>query len=114
MEIRVELAETRPLPPEVDLAAYRIVQEALTNVARHAAATAAVVRVRPDRDDVLVEVEDDGTGGPGTPGNGILGMGERARALGGSLATGPRPDGGFRVAARLPLRPGPAPAGAPT
>ena len=65
--IRTEFAETRPLPPEVDLAAYRIVQEALTNVARHAGATAAVVRVRPDRDDVLVEVEDDGTGAPGAP-----------------------------------------------
>ncbi|WP_158848619.1 sensor histidine kinase [Saccharothrix deserti] len=114
LEIRIELAETRPLPPEVDLAAYRIVQEALTNVNRHAGATAAVVRVRPDRDDVLVEVEDDGTGAPGEPGNGILGMRERAQALGGSLTTGPQPDGGFRVCARLPLRPGPVPAGAPT
>jgi signal transduction histidine kinase len=113
LEIRTELAETRPLPPEVDLAAYRIVQEALTNVTRHAGATAAVIRVRPDRDDVLVEVEDDGTGAPGTPGNGIRGMGERARALGGSLTTGPGPDGGFRVRARLPLRPVPVPAGAP-
>jgi signal transduction histidine kinase len=113
LEIRTELAETRTLPPEVDLAAYRIVQEALTNVTRHAGAKAAVVRVRPDRDDVLVEVEDDGTGAPGAPGNGILGMRERARALGGSLTTGPRPDGGFRVCARLPLRPGPVPAGEP-
>ncbi|WP_422733526.1 sensor histidine kinase [Micromonospora sp. WMMD558] len=113
LEIRTELAETRPLPPEVDLAAYRIVQEALTNVTRHAGATAVVVRVRPDRDDVLVEVEDDGTGAPGLPGKGILGMGERARALGGSLTTGPGPGGGFQVRARLPLRPGPAPAGAP-
>jgi signal transduction histidine kinase len=114
VEIRTELAATRPLPPEVDLAAYRIVQEALTNVARHAGATTAVVRVRLDRDDVLVEVEDDGTGVPGAPGNGILGMRERARALGGSLTTGPRPDGGFRVCARLPLRPDPVPAGALT
>ncbi|MFI2651916.1 sensor histidine kinase [Micromonospora fulviviridis] len=113
LAIRTEVAEIRPLPPEVDLAAYRIVQEALTNVTRHATATAAVVRVRPDRDDVLVEVEDDGTGGPGAPGNGILGMGERARALGGSLTTGSGPDGGFRVCARLPLRPGPVPAGDP-
>jgi signal transduction histidine kinase len=112
LAIRTELAETRPLPPEVDLAAYRIVQEALTNVTRHAGATAAVIRVRPDSGDVLVEVEDDGTGAPGAPGNGIIGMGERARALGGSLAAGPGPDGGFRVRARLPLRPGPVPAGA--
>jgi signal transduction histidine kinase len=113
LEIRTELAETRPLPPEVDLAAYRIVQEALTNVARHAGASAAVVRVRPDHDDVLVEVEDDGTGVPGVPGNGILGMRERAQALGGSLTTGPRPDGGFVVRARLPLRSRPVQAGVP-
>ena len=104
LEIRVDLAETRPLPPEVDLAAYRIVQEALTNVTRHAGATTAVVRVRPDHDDVLVEVEDDGAGAPGVPGNGITGMRERAQALGGSLTAGPSPDGGFRVHARLPLR----------
>ncbi|MQA28066.1 MAG: sensor histidine kinase [Micromonosporaceae bacterium] len=113
LEIRTELAETRPLPADVDLAAYRIVQEALTNVTRHAGATTAVIRVRPDRDDVLVEIEDDGAGAPGPPGNGILGMDERARALGGSLTTGPGPDGGFRVRARLPLRPGPVPAEAP-
>ncbi|MET7705942.1 sensor histidine kinase [Micromonospora sp. NPDC005413] len=113
LKIRTELAETRSLSPEVDLAVYRIVQEALTNVARHAGATAAVVRVRPDHDDVLVEVEDDGTGTPGTPGSGILGMRERARALGGSLTTGAQPDGGFRVCARLPLRPVPAQAGEP-
>ncbi|MEU5960482.1 sensor histidine kinase [Micromonospora parva] len=108
LEIRTELAETRSLPPEVDLAVYRIVQEALTNVARHAGATTAVVRVRPDHDDVLVEVEDDGTSQPGTPGSGIVGMRERARALGGSLSAGSQPDGGFRVCARLPVRPGPA------
>ncbi|MFJ6671472.1 sensor histidine kinase [Actinosynnema sp. NPDC091369] len=104
LEIRVDLAGTPPLPPEVDLAAYRIVQEALTNVTRHAAATAAVVRVRPEDGDVVVEVEDDGTGTPGAPGNGILGMRERAQALGGTVTAGPRPDGGFRVHARLPLR----------
>jgi signal transduction histidine kinase len=110
LEIHTELAETRPLPPEVDLAAYRIVQEALTNVTRHAGATTAVIRVRPDRDDLLVEVEDDGTGTPDPPGSGIIGMGERARALGGSLTTGPGSGGGFRVRARLPL--GPVPEGA--
>ncbi|SCL44411.1 Signal transduction histidine kinase [Micromonospora citrea] len=113
LEIRTELAGTPPLPPEVDLAAYRIVQESLTNVTRHAGAAAAVIRVRPDRGDLLLEVEDDGTGTPGPPGNGIVGMGERARALGGSLHAGPGPDGGFRVRARLPLRPDPVPAGAP-
>lgn len=104
LRVRTELGEDRRLPAEVDLAAYRIVQEALTNVTRHAAASSAVVRVRsaPGEGDVLVEIEDDGTRAPGEPGNGILGMAERARALGGSLETGPRPDGGFRVSARLP------------
>jgi signal transduction histidine kinase len=111
--IRTELAGDRPLPAEVDLAAYRIVQEALTNVTRHAGATAAVVRVRLEDDEVLVEVEDDGAGAAGVPGNGILGMRERARALGGSLTTGPGTDGGFRVCARLPLRAGRVPAGGP-
>ncbi|MFI9005661.1 sensor histidine kinase [Actinosynnema sp. NPDC053489] len=104
LDIRVDLAETGPLPPEVGRAAFRIVQEALTNVTRHAGATAVVVRVRSADGEVLVEVEDDGTGVPGAPGNGILGMRERARALGGSLTAGPNPGGGFRVLARLPLR----------
>ncbi|MET7864645.1 sensor histidine kinase [Micromonospora taraxaci] len=113
VDIRTEFAEVGSLPPEVDLAVYRIVQEALTNVTRHARAATAVVRVRSDSDDVLVEVEDDGTGAPGAPGSGILGMHERARALGGSLSTGTRPDGGFRVHARLPLRPRPAPTSEP-
>ncbi|MEV1154717.1 sensor histidine kinase [Micromonospora chokoriensis] len=113
VDIRTEFAEVGSLPPEVDLAVYRIVQEALTNVTRHARAATAVVRVRSDSDDVLVEVEDDGTGAPGAPGSGILGMHERARALGGSLTTGTRPDGGFRVHARLPLRPRPAPTSEP-
>ncbi|MFD6140251.1 sensor histidine kinase [Promicromonospora sp. NPDC060271] len=104
LRVRTELGEAGKLSAEVDLAAYRIVQEALTNVARHAAASSAVVRVRsgPAAGDVLVEIEDDGTRTPGEPGTGILGMAERARALGGSLETGPRPDGGFRVSARLP------------
>lgn len=106
LRVRTELGEVRELPAEVDLAAYRIVQEALTNVARHAAASSAVVRVRSDEGNVLVEIEDDGTRAPGEPGNGILGMAERARALGGSLETGPRPDGGFRVSARLPASSG--------
>ncbi|MDG4808851.1 sensor histidine kinase [Micromonospora sp. WMMD1120] len=111
LTIRAELTETRSLPREVDLAVYRIVQEALTNVARHADATTAVVRVRADDDDVLVEIEDDGAGQSGAPGSGILGMRERARALGGSVVTGAQPGGGFRVRARLPLRQVPTPVG---
>jgi signal transduction histidine kinase len=91
------------LPPSVELAAYRIVQEALTNVSRHARARSATVRLRYADDDVTVEVEDDGVGGAATPGNGITGMRERAAALGGVAEAGPRPGGGFRVVAHLPI-----------
>jgi signal transduction histidine kinase len=90
------------LPPAVELAAYRIVQEALTNVSRHARARTATVRVRYDGD-VTVEVVDDGVGGPVAVGNGITGMRERAAALGGDVETGPGPTGGFRVVAHLPI-----------
>ncbi|MEU8427667.1 sensor histidine kinase [Micromonospora sp. NPDC048887] len=113
LAVRTEVTDTGPLPPEVDLSAYRIVQEALTNVSRHAGASTAVVRVVPDGDEVVVEVADDGVGPAGPPGTGVLGMGERARALGGSLTTGPGPDGGFLVRARLPLRPASLPVPAP-
>jgi signal transduction histidine kinase len=96
----------RPLPPGVDRAAYRIVQEAVTNVHRHAGAGTASVHV--DYGDWLtVQVDDDGRGGAPDPdgvGSGIAGMRERAAAAGGSLEAGPRPEGGFRVRARLPLR----------
>jgi signal transduction histidine kinase len=90
------------LPAAVELAAYRIVQESLTNVSRHAAAHSVLVRVRYG-DDVTVEVVDDGVGGAADPGNGITGMRERATALGGDLTAGPVPGGGFRVTARLPI-----------
>jgi signal transduction histidine kinase len=100
----------RELPIGLDLAAYRIVQEALTNVYRHAGATSARVLLAYREDDLIVQVDDDGTGN-GHPaavdleggGNGIPGMRERAVALGGGLTAGPRPSGGFRVRARLPL-----------
>lgn len=95
------------LPPAVEAAAYRIVQEALTNVTRHARATRAEVRVRID-DAVAVEVVDDGVGGALVPGTGITGMRERARALGGDLEAGPSPGGGFAVRGRLPLGGAPA------
>ncbi|WP_119729933.1 sensor histidine kinase [Thermomonospora amylolytica] len=94
-----------PLPVEVDLAAYRIVQESLTNVARHARARTVTVRLDRGPDAVTVEVADDGDGpAHGAPGSGITGMRERARALGGELTAGPRPGGGFAVRARLPHR----------
>jgi signal transduction histidine kinase len=98
----------RPLPPGLDLAAYRIVQEALTNVTRHANARSATVRITEDDRVLTVEVVDDGRGGStlaSTPGagTGISGMRERAAALGGHLDAGPRPGGGFAVRAELPL-----------
>jgi signal transduction histidine kinase len=97
----------RPLPFSVDAAAYRIVQEALTNVTRHAGPAIAVVRVSYTERDLAVQVDDDGSGPPPDPhaagGRGIVGMRERAAALGGELQAGPRPGGGFRVRARLPL-----------
>jgi signal transduction histidine kinase len=97
----------RRLPAAVDLAAYRIVQESLTNVARHAGPTAVTVRVAYGEHDLGIEVADDGRpAGHGTQeaaGNGISGMRERAAALGGHLDAGPRPDRGFQVRALLPL-----------
>jgi signal transduction histidine kinase len=102
----------RPLPPGVDLAAYRIVQEALTNVVRHVGPTRVTIELRERGDALTITIEDDGPkpGGsspsaaaPLAPGNGIAGMRERASALGGSLDAGRRPGGGFRVVATLPL-----------
>jgi signal transduction histidine kinase len=94
------------LPAAVDLAGYRIVQEALTNVLRHAGATGAEVRVEHRADAVQLEVTDTGIGGTPSPGGtGIAGMRERATVLGGVLIAGPRPGGGFRVHAVLPVPP---------
>lgn len=97
--------EARPVPASVDLAVYRIVQEALTNVARHAQPASAVVRLAYGACDVTVEVDDAGarSSGNGVAGNGIAGMRERVAALGGEFSAGPRSDAGFRVKARLPL-----------
>jgi signal transduction histidine kinase len=98
--------EPRAVPASVDLAVYRIVQEALTNVARHARPAAAVVRLSYGEEDVTVEVDDagvQGSDGNGAGGNGIAGMRERVAALGGEFSAGPRPGTGFRVKARLPL-----------
>jgi signal transduction histidine kinase len=99
----VVTGEPVPLPAAVDHAAYRIVQESLTNVARHAGPAAATVRVGYEPRHVVLEITDDGRGraGGGT-GHGIAGMRERAAAVHGSLEAGPRPEGGFRVLARLP------------
>jgi signal transduction histidine kinase len=106
-----EAGRPAPLPADVDLAAYRIIQEALTNSARHSGGTTATVRVAYGDGGLILEVADDGVprpaARPGTrvsrPGNGIAGMTERAKALGGTLQAGPRPEGGFGVRAWLPL-----------
>lgn len=111
--------ERRPLPTGIDLAAYRIVQESLTNTRRHAGAQSATVLLGFSDRELDLRIDDDGAGPPpsGRPGgNGLLGMRERAHALGGTLETGPGPERGFRVRARLPLPPlepaGPAEDGA--
>jgi signal transduction histidine kinase len=115
LAVHVEEAERpAPLPADVDLAAYRIIQEALTNSARHSGGTKATVRVAYGDGALIVEVDDDGTPRPagsgfrpGTrangSGNGIAGMTERAKSLGGTLQAGPRPEGGFGVRAWLPV-----------
>ncbi|MEU8497086.1 sensor histidine kinase [Streptomyces lavendulae] len=95
----------RTLPPGADLAAFRILQEALTNVVRHSGSRTARIRLAWRPDGLELRVDDDGpaTGDPaGGSGNGLAGMRERAAALGGTIEAGPRPDGGFRVIARLP------------
>jgi len=106
VELEVAGAD-RPLPPGVDLSAYRIVQEALTNSVKHAGPARASVRVRCGERAVEVEVVDDGQGPrPGhRPGHGLAGMRERTTLLGGELDAGPAPGGGFAVRARLPLEP---------
>jgi signal transduction histidine kinase len=92
------------LPAGVDIAGYRIVQESLTNVVRHAAATTASVAVRIEPAALRIEVSDDGTDTPGDePGFGILGMRERVALYGGTLDAGARPAGGYRVRACLPV-----------
>ncbi|WP_432253716.1 sensor histidine kinase [Streptomyces sp. HNM1019] len=134
LEVSVRQEGTaRPLPPGVDLTAYRIVQEALTNVTKHAGTDSALVRLVWNRDRVTITVADGGGGartapttstgrgvstGRGTarrpnastvpdcpPGYGLIGMRERATAVGGHLSAGSRPEGGFLVSARLPLPP---------
>ncbi|HZA82059.1 MAG TPA: sensor histidine kinase, partial [Actinomycetes bacterium] len=103
VEVRIEGTPAK-LPAGLDLSAYRIVQEALTNVVRHAGPATARVAVRYGPGQVAVEVVDDGRGGaPGDQGHGIAGMRERAALYGGTLEAGPLPGGGFRVAASLPV-----------
>jgi len=106
--------ERRPLPPEIELSAFRIIQESVTNVVRHSGARTCRVAVGYEPTGVRIEVVDDGDdglGGPGRPrfaagaggsGFGLLGMRERVTLLSGQFSAGRRPEGGFRVTARLP------------
>jgi signal transduction histidine kinase len=101
----------RPLPPEADQAAYRIVQEALTNVSRHAGHACASVHLHYAPEILSIQVDDDGKGTvssagirPSSPGLGLVGMRERVSALGGHLRAGPQDGGGFQVRAELPTR----------
>jgi signal transduction histidine kinase len=120
MRIRRDVeGPARTLPPIADLTAYRVVQESLTNVRKHAGGAAARLRLSYAPSGLRILVEDDGPGGPdgtggagrndgpgrndGAGGHGIAGMRERVAAVGGSLEAGPRPGGGFRVSAVLPL-----------
>jgi signal transduction histidine kinase len=122
--VRVEIqwrGDRHPLPPDIDLSAYRIIQEAVTNVVRHARTGSCQVVVEQRDDEVSIEIIDDGRDGeagakhvgarhsePGHvsdagTGYGIPGMRERASLLNGEFTAGPRPEGGFRVAARIPV-----------
>nr|WSW66991.1 sensor histidine kinase [Streptomyces sp. NBC_00995] len=106
--VRVEVnweGERRPLPPDIDLSAFRIIQESVTNVVRHAASGSCRVSVAYGFEDLSIEVTDGGRGaGLATdPGFGLVGMRERVALLHGEFAAAPRPEGGFRVAVRLPV-----------
>lgn len=107
VDARLQIAGSpRELPLTVSQAAYRVVQESLTNVLRHAGATSAEVALTFGADDVVVEITDDGAGGataesPGS-GLGLAGMRDRVQGLGGSFAAGPRDVGGFGVLAQVP------------
>jgi signal transduction histidine kinase len=109
VEVSLE-GDPRPLPAGVDLSAYRIVQEALTNCLQHAGPATARIRLRYGRQALDVQVTDDGHGhrlagrdGSQDGGHGLIGMRERVALFGGELKAGPMAGGGFRVAARLPL-----------
>ena len=109
----------RALPPGPDLAAFRVVQEALTNVLKHAPGAVTTVRISYRDNELLIEVADNGSAAPGAPaqgsasGRGLLGLRERIAIYRGSLEAGPPPGGGWRVRATIPLDPADAPAGDP-
>ena len=120
LPVELVITGARALPPGVDLAAYRVVQEALTNVIKHANQARSVVRIEYGPSELLIDVADDGrpssaaapgaTGPgrsqpPGAGGRGLIGLRERIALYGGDLDAGPRPGGGWRVRARIPIDP---------
>jgi len=104
LDVELSVAGARELPPGVDLAAYRVVQETLTNVIKHAGAARAVVCVEYRPGELVITVTDDGSlASPVSGGRGLIGLRERIGIYGGELDAGPRPGGGWRVSARIPL-----------
>jgi len=100
----------RPLPEAADLTAYRVIQESLTNVRKHAACATASLHLGYTARALRLTIANDGHGASGArasgpAGHGIIGMRERVAAVGGRLSAGPRPGGGYRVLAELPLSP---------
>ena len=98
--------ERRPLPPDIELAAYRVIQESVTNVIRHAGTSSCEVLIEQHEENLSIEVADTGHGPgdtAGSAGHGLSGMRERVALLRGDFTAGPRPGGGFRVIARLPV-----------
>jgi signal transduction histidine kinase len=114
VDLNIRSRAVKTLSPSVELSVYRIIQEALTNVVKHAGPARVQVVIRDDGDALVLEVTDDGRGPApavtdGLDGNGtethhgIIGMRERVALYQGSLSAGPRPEGGFRVSARFPF-----------
>ncbi|MEU3460502.1 histidine kinase [Streptomyces sp. NPDC006733] len=104
--VRVDVrwrGQRRPVPSDIDLSAFRIIQEAVTNVVRHSGTRDCRVSVDYRDAELSIEITDLGSGGAGSDGYGIVGMRERVSLLHGDFSAGPRPEGGFRVAARLPV-----------
>ena len=117
LPVELFVAGQRDLPPGLDLAAYRVVQEALTNVIKHAGQAKTTVRIEYQPRELLITVSDDGhpaaAASPGAgavpDGRGLIGLRERIAVYGGELDAGPRPGGGWRLTARVPLEPRPVP-----